>query len=55
MHEDGQFKGNRVSGIPTMVVVDAEGKSLAHLDVGTQGVDLLEEKWKYTDPAWHWP
>ena len=52
MREDGQFTGNRESGIPTVIVVDPEGKELAHLDVGIDGAGVLDE-WKYTE--WVWP
>ncbi len=52
MREDDSFKGKRESGIPTIMVVDEQGKELAHLDVGMDGAGVLDE-WKYIE--WVWP
>ncbi|KAM3569454.1 hypothetical protein VYU27_008448 [Nannochloropsis oceanica] len=51
MHEDKAFKGRRVSGIPTMMVVGKDGEEMARLDVGMKGVDELA-KWNYVE--WKW-
>lgn len=45
-------KQNRKSGIPTVVAVDKTGHLLEHMDVGMEGLELLDKKWRYKE--WRW-
>lgn len=41
----------RKSGIPTIVAVDKKGHVLAHMDVGMEDMQVLNQ-WRYKEWVW---